>query len=179
MKATLFLALVSLALGGCAADVGSSEDALRQTCGGIAAIVCPEGYSCVDNPRDNCDPALGGADCGGICRRTRRERNRCDYNDPTKNYVGTSVEQCSLIRFTCEPGTSYFADDCGCGCQDSCNATGLCIEGYAWDETTCSCEPVPGPACGPVNCASGEVCCNESCGICTAPGGSCIKLYCN
>ena len=36
-------------------------------CGGIAGIPCPDGYTCVDDPSDNCDPATGGADCGGIC----------------------------------------------------------------------------------------------------------------
>jgi hypothetical protein len=29
-----------------------------------------------------------------------------------------------------------------------------------------------------VNCDSGQVCCNESCGICTAPGGVCTQQAC-
>jgi hypothetical protein len=37
-------------------------------CGGIAGIPCPTGFVCVDDPRDNCDPRKGGADCIGICR---------------------------------------------------------------------------------------------------------------
>jgi hypothetical protein len=36
-------------------------------CGGIAAFKCPEGQKCVDDPRDDCDPANGGNDCGGVC----------------------------------------------------------------------------------------------------------------
>jgi hypothetical protein len=32
--------------------------------------------------------------------------------------------------------------------------------------------------CGPANCHGGEVCCNESCGICTAPGEMCSDLFC-
>ena len=36
-------------------------------CGGIAAIDCDDGFRCIDNPLDNCDPLKGGADCGGIC----------------------------------------------------------------------------------------------------------------
>ncbi len=40
-----------------------------QFCGGIAGIPCPEGFTCVDDPRDNCNPKTGGADCGGICVR--------------------------------------------------------------------------------------------------------------
>ncbi|AKH36624.1 MULTISPECIES: hypothetical protein [Nitrosomonas] len=39
----------------------------KQMCGGIAALPCPEGMKCVDDPSDNCDPANGGADCAGIC----------------------------------------------------------------------------------------------------------------
>ncbi|MER5886197.1 hypothetical protein ABT160_20435 [Streptomyces sp. NPDC001941] len=36
-------------------------------CGGFAGLPCPEGFVCVDDPRDSCDPKKGGADCGGIC----------------------------------------------------------------------------------------------------------------
>jgi hypothetical protein len=32
--------------------------------------------------------------------------------------------------------------------------------------------------CGPTTCAAGEVCCNESCGVCTEPGGACDALFC-
>ena len=35
-----------------------------------------------------------------------------------------------------------------------------------------------GERCGPKTCAVGEVCCNESCGICTPPDGACIQLFC-
>jgi hypothetical protein len=31
-----------------------------------------------------------------------------------------------------------------------------------------------GPACGPVQCDPGMVCCNAACGICTPPGGGCV-----
>jgi hypothetical protein len=47
----------------------SSSSAMNEPvhCGGIAAFPCPTGFSCVDDPRDSCDPKTGGADCGGIC----------------------------------------------------------------------------------------------------------------
>lgn len=35
-----------------------------------------------------------------------------------------------------------------------------------------------GERCGPIVCAAGTFCCNESCGICVAPGGSCTELAC-
>lgn len=37
---------------------------------------------------------------------------------------------------------------------------------------------VGGVQCGPRTCSNGDVCCNESCGICTKPGGFCIQKYC-
>ena len=40
-----------------------------QPCGGFAGLECPSPRQvCVDDPRDNCDPKTGGADCIGICR---------------------------------------------------------------------------------------------------------------
>jgi hypothetical protein len=44
-------------------------------CGGIAGFPCPPGLTCVDNPMDECDPANGGADCGGLCVREERPRS--------------------------------------------------------------------------------------------------------
>ncbi|OAT06651.1 hypothetical protein BDBG_02827 [Blastomyces gilchristii SLH14081] len=43
--------------------------------------------------------------------------------------------------------------------------------------------PLPGPKvgcvqCGPKTCIKGEVCCNESCGICARPGQGCTKMFC-
>ncbi|WP_438025151.1 hypothetical protein [Sorangium sp. So ce233] len=35
---------------------------------------------------------------------------------PLMKYVGQSQDACARIRFVCEPGWSYFSDDCGCGC---------------------------------------------------------------
>jgi hypothetical protein len=51
-------------------DPGAAYDApgsCVKTCGGIAGRTCDDGFSCADDPSDNCDPANGGADCGGIC----------------------------------------------------------------------------------------------------------------
>lgn len=36
-------------------------------CGGFANLRCKDGRKCVEDPRDDCDPKNGGADCGGIC----------------------------------------------------------------------------------------------------------------
>jgi hypothetical protein len=47
--------------------VKNRPDHGTQMCGGIAAIPCPPGKKCIDDPSDDCDPATGGADCSGIC----------------------------------------------------------------------------------------------------------------
>ncbi|KAK4172770.1 hypothetical protein QBC36DRAFT_361865 [Triangularia setosa] len=36
-------------------------------CGGFAGFRCKGDKVCIDDPRDDCDPFNGGADCGGIC----------------------------------------------------------------------------------------------------------------
>ena len=38
-------------------------------CGGFAGIPCKDGKICVDDPRDDCSPTTGGADCSGLCIR--------------------------------------------------------------------------------------------------------------
>jgi hypothetical protein len=54
-----------------------------------------------------------------------------------REYVATSPEQCAVIRFVCEGATSYFANACGCGCEQS----ETCPEWF-------NCMPSPdGPAC--------------------------------
>ncbi|QSQ28639.1 hypothetical protein JY651_18750 [Pyxidicoccus parkwayensis] len=97
-------------------------------CGGIAGFACPEGYSCVDDPSDDCDPNNGGADCGGICTAAPEQSAQagdggtgdtkaCDSSDPNVSYVSKDPERCSAIRFACEAGKEPFFNDCGCGCQ--------------------------------------------------------------
>jgi hypothetical protein len=66
-------ALVSVVAVGAAALLTSpSVEAAGpggQPCGGIAGLQCPGQHQvCIDDPRDNCDPKQGGADCIGICR---------------------------------------------------------------------------------------------------------------
>lgn len=36
-------------------------------CGGFGGLQCADGFTCIDDPTDNCAPESGGADCAGIC----------------------------------------------------------------------------------------------------------------
>jgi len=155
---------VGLMLGGCApqSPEGSSEDAAdqsdavkaKQTCGGFAGLACPDGMVCVDDPHDSCDPAHGGADCGGICKKhATPTKQQC--KDPSRNYVSTDPNACMAMKFFCSEGEPFF-DQCGCGCT------------------------IPqGPTCGGKSCGAGEYCCNDSCGTCAPIGALCINQVCD
>jgi hypothetical protein len=90
----------------------TSELRRPQFCGGIAAIRCPSGRVCVDDPTDSCDPSKGGADCGGICVRTMP----CF---PELKYVSRDPRQCAAMLFICEQGRQPFFNASGCGCACS------------------------------------------------------------
>ena len=46
---------------------GVEPEPSPKPCGGFLGLVCDEGLECVDDPKDECDPNNGGADCPGIC----------------------------------------------------------------------------------------------------------------
>jgi len=60
---------------------------------------------------------------------------------------------CRVVCATCAPGT-------------------LCPHHCTLD---CPKDTVP---CGSTVCQGGDVCCNDSCGICTPPGGVCTQQFC-
>ncbi len=141
-----------------------------QFCGGFAAIPCPEGLSCEDDPNDDCDPNAGGRDCAGICVNPDKDkRPKCeDDKDPQKRYVSREPDKCAAIDVRCSEGYTAFFNDCGCGCQPSqsaCNSKDankryvsqdpaqcaalrfMCNTGEQafFDTCGCGCEPAPAP----------------------------------
>lgn len=72
------------------------DDAPLQPCGGIAGFPCPKGQFCVDDPRDECDPAQGGADCIGLCVDDAivctQDAQRC----PDGSFVGRVPPSCAF-----------------------------------------------------------------------------------
>jgi len=180
-------ALAALA-GGVAAVLGRRGVAAQTegpaiTCGGLMGLPCPEGYVCLDDSSDSCDPATGGADCIGVCV--------AQLDDPCIAMTclqGTIC--CPLCGGVCLPADVQCSEDvcasrqcnqvtCGAGeycCNESCSICApigaMCIELF------CEPESEVGVVCGKTTCPPGQVCCNESCGICTPPGGMCIALFC-
>jgi len=191
-------------------DSDSAElkpDATGQFCGGFGNLPCPQGYGCIDDPNDSCDPTTTGRDCGGICVEddgaTTREREdgaaNCSKKDPAKQYAVRDPETCLATTFICEAGTTPFFDECGCGCTTEDPAarqgagaacgTATCGKGeYCCNESCSLCVPegnfctqqvCEGEPCGNTVCGAGEFCCNESCGICAPLGGGCTQQICN
>jgi hypothetical protein len=79
-------------------------------CGGIAGSRCPDGFDCVDDPRDDCSPCRGGADCGGICVQLTCKA-ACD-----PKLICTQV-------VTCVDGLQY---PTGCGPKNCDKPIGVC-----------------------------------------------------
>lgn len=169
------------ALGGRGATTRVAASPVLVYCSGIAGLPCPPGYECVDDPSDGCDPALGGADCWGVCRPTGLT-NPCaailcaEGTHCCPQCGGICVE----IGIACDQFQAFCAETrCGpnwCGpgewcCNESC---GSCVPlGSSCTEEFCGGEP-----CGTTVCRAGEYCCNPSCSICAPFGGGCITQVC-
>jgi hypothetical protein len=127
-------------------------------CGGFPGTPCPGGGTCVDDPRDTCDPDQGGADCIGLCECNAL--GLCvegQHWDPSPYVCGCVPDEnpCSVVL--CPPDTQCEIED------------GAAV-----------CNPIGGgESCGAVSCGPGLECCNASCGICTPPGRVCIQIACD
>ncbi|HET9959815.1 MAG TPA: hypothetical protein VFQ61_35230 [Polyangiaceae bacterium] len=152
-------------------------------CGGLAGIPCPGSGRCSDDPSDDCDPANGGADCGGVC--TCLQTALCiqglvfDSSPEVCQCVpDPNQDICSRVR--CAAGTHC---ESGVGCvpdePNPCAAV-LCRTGTICEvhEGEAYCVSDGTQECGKTTCGAGSVCCNGSCGICTRPGMACIQIAC-
>jgi hypothetical protein len=174
----LFIALMAAAVAAFAsacsieASLGVGDDDLKTapTCAGATAKACPGGFTCVDDPRDGCDPARGGRACDGICVRAERS-DRCGG-------IGGAI--CSLgamcvddPRDDCDPAGG--GRDCiGLCVRVSCSAPAApnCPAGQRFDRLRCGCVPVCG---GPsdLKCPEGKACVDDPLDACDpADGGA-------
>ena len=162
--------------GGQPVECGPTTCARGQVCCNESCGICtPPGGFCTQQFCGDPDPGPepmppSGPSCGGIAGIPCAGAATC-VDDPSDD---------------CDPENG--GADCGGVCV--CNALGLCIDGQVWNDSpeVCGCEPDgsggsggsggDGEPCGNVTCPAGQECCNESCGICVPPGGSCTEQFC-
>lgn len=109
------------------------EPELGPFCGGFGGFACPGEGECVDDPRDDCDPENGGADCGGVC-------------------------ECN-VQGLCEAGSTWndAPDVCACeadaasGGGEACGDT-TCGEGQVCCNASCGICTPPDGACIQIAC---------------------------
>ena len=139
---------------------GECVESDLQFCGGFAGIECPEGQVCVDNPNDDCDPANGGADCGGFCE---------DAPEPDPNSCEGSCGEQAAGGCWCDDLCSVYGDCCddvevacngGTECGDEvCSANEACVTNYTQLGPNRRCEPVDASCDGTASCdCMGDVC---------------------
>lgn len=93
---------------------------------------------------------------------------------------------CGKNQFCCNTGCVQVCVEIGGGCtQQACVTADEVADEVGVDVATLATEADPEDmaalgisACGPNFCTGGTVCCNSSCGICTAPGDKCTQQFC-
>jgi hypothetical protein len=97
-------------------------------CGEECGCLGSTPVQCFANPCEVSRCGVDGATCGsnycGGCHAEWTDPSGarvCLPNDPCadpeRDYRSRDPEQCSVLRFVCEPGQEAFFDDCGCGCK--------------------------------------------------------------
>jgi hypothetical protein len=149
-----FSTLVLVACGSGSPDESASTDDANveelsigkiEYCGGLLGTQCRGNQVCVDDPRDDCDPRNGGADCIGICRPAPKPRPQfCGgiANIPCRG----GLKCVDNPEDSCDPKLGGV--DCGGICvPDVCDSTRVCAT-----VVTCVAGQLYPTACGPSNC---------------------------
>ena len=152
----------------------------RRRCGGISGRPCPRGFTCSDDPGDDCAPESGGADCGGICVRKRRNpcaRIRCAEGTVCCPRCGglclpldipCSGDLC--VRQPCNEAVCGPGEYC---CNASCSR---CVPlGSGCTDEVCAPNNEP---CGQTVCVEGSYCCAAQCSLCLPRGETCYDALC-
>jgi hypothetical protein len=142
--------LVAAAVAACGGTTPVVDDAdedltLAKPCGGFAGLRCAGGTTCVDDPRDSCNPASGGRDCGGLCITATKAKTCGGFAGLV---CGTGKSCVDDPRDSCDPAAG--GRDC----------SGLCVAGVA---------PAPAPTptlktCGGfagLRCSGTDVCVDD------------------
>eukprot|EP01084_Bolivina_argentea_P043190 79579_1 len=117
-----------------------------QICGGIAGLTCPDRYTCVDDPRDTCDPKNNGADCSGFCESVCPTGEILNPNGVCAQICGGIAGLTCPDRYTCvdDPRDTCDPKNNGVDCSGFCHETPTCTDGT----TTCTCDK---STCEPCN----------------------------
>ena len=123
----------------------------------------------MDDPADDCDPARGGADCGGVCvcevLALCTEGNTFDASPDVCDCV---VDPCTTTLLLCAPGTSCQAIDGEPVCTPI--EPNPCAAVLCPTETTC--DVVDGePVCSPIEPEAQP---NPCALVLCAPGSRCV-----
>eukprot|EP00808_Paulinella_micropora_P007942 g51399.t1 len=141
-------------------------------CGGIVGIACPDiDLTCVDDPTDDCDPANGGADCGGICAQECNNRSNCTQDPWEKNFCNTHgfCDFAPCLDGACEDPALTCVDDVNDHCQGD-NCPKLC---RACPVVDCMWYPTDGFNCQHVGNGRPPRIAEDGC-----PIDQCSALYC-
>ena len=146
-------------------------------CGGFAGLPCPEGLHCFDDPEDDCDPANGGADCGGVCLPPppdscldhcggASEDQSCYCDDLCDDYG----DCCSDFEPVCSVGVAPrtpVSGGCAKNAGHTCNSDADCTNGGCGGETCYN--PAGGPVITTCECTAPN----------TATGCGCVEGLCS
>jgi hypothetical protein len=183
MTRSLILALVGFVLS-CRREFPIGRDDQPPAC---AALTCPRGSICADDPSDDCNPEGGDGDCRATC-----------VMDPNVDVqsAGRSGDPCgSFLGTPCQPGfvcVDNPADDCdpnhgGADCDGICISRRSdfipcggfpgqqCPTGYLCvDDPSDDCDPNHGGAdCGGI-CVAPPLTCGGFAGVGCPDGFTCI-----
>lgn len=169
-------------------------------CGGIAAVPCADGYVCVDDPNDKCEPDSSGTNCPGVCMPGSAPRvcgglvgavcppdYKCvddpsDTCDPAKGDA-----DCTGICQPAEPGTCESDADCPklmIECSSCADGTAACPSSSCVNgQCAVMAPPCPTPnACGGIGgieCKPGYQCVDDPNDKCDpAAGGADCPAIC-
>lgn len=137
----------------------------RDFCGGIAGIQCPAGKDCVDDPNDSCDPAHGGADCGGICVVIQSPDAG---HQPHGNDAGVPASCGGFVANPAQCPSGYACVDDPNSCSMAVDCPGICVA----VPTECG-----GHVANPNVCPNGFLCVDNpnNCGMAADCTGICVQ----